>query len=257
MLFLPGSRLPVPGPSQYRSPPPSPNRLCRDMLLRITRPPLVMKRPFWLHATAGALAFLALSAAAQQPAASPTLSPSARAAADSGRPPYTQADVAFMTGMIGHHAQAVLIAGWAPSHGASSQVQVLCERIVVAQNDEIATMEGWLKARKLPVPDPGAMQHMMMPGMDHGALMPGMLTPTQMAQLDSARGPAFDRLFLTFMIQHHQGALTMVDQLFNAPGAMQDDVMYKFAADVSADQSTEIERMTKMLAAMPAAAKAP
>jgi len=202
--------------------------------------------------TAGALAFATAPASAQQA----PVTPAARAAADSGRPPYTQADVAFMTGMIGHHAQAVLIAGWAPSHGASASVQVLCERIVVAQNDEIATMEGWLTARKLPVPDPGAAQHMMMPGMEHAPLMPGMLTPAQLAQLDGARGPTFDRLFLTFMIQHHQGALTMVDQLFKAPGAMQDDVMYKFAADVSADQSTEIERMTKMLAAMPAAPKA-
>jgi uncharacterized protein (DUF305 family) len=202
------------------------------------------------------LAGLALAFAPASAQQAP-VSPAARAAADSGRPPYTQADVAFMTGMIAHHAQAVLIAGWAPSHGASASVQVLCERIVVAQNDEIATMEGWLKARKLPVPDPGMAQHQLMPGMEHAALMPGMLTASQLAQLDSARGPHFDQLFLTFMIQHHQGALTMVDQLFASPGAMQDDVMYKFAADVSADQSTEIERMQKMLAAMPAATKGP
>ena len=219
-----------------------------------------MKKQPLLPIATGAIALLSLSlapATAQQVSGSATLSPSARAAADSGRPPYTASDVAFMDGMIAHHTQAVLIAGWAPSHGASASVLVLCERIVVSQNDEIATMQGWLRDRKLPVPDPGMAQHQTMPGMEHAALMPGMLTASQLAQLDSARGPRFDRLFLTFMIQHHQGALTMVDQLFASPGAMQDDVMYKFAADVSADQSTEIERMQKMLAAMPAATKGP
>jgi uncharacterized protein (DUF305 family) len=201
-----------------------------------------------LLSAAALCAAVALSASAA--AGQAVVSPADRAKADSGRPPYTQADVAFMTGMIAHHAQAVLIAGWAPSHGASQSVQALCERIVVAQNDEIATMQNWLRDRKLPVPDAKAPMMHDMPGMDH-ALMPGMLTAAQLAQLDSARGPKFDSLFLTFMIQHHQGALTMVDQLFNAPGAMQDDVMYKFASDVSADQSTEIERMQKMLAALP------
>ena len=231
----------------------------RYALGRIPTPLLAtMRQPFTPLSTS-ALALLLLSRVAlhaQQPAASPAMSPAARAAADSGRPPYTEADVSFMTGMIGHHAQAVLIAGWAPSHGASQSVQVLCQRIVVAQNDEIASMQTWLRARKLPVPEPSA-DHMMMPGMDHGALMPGMLTAAQLAQLDSARGPQFDRLFLTFMIQHHEGALTMVDRLFAAQGAMQDDVMYKFASDVSADQSTEIERMQRMLAAMPPATKGP
>ena len=192
----------------------------------------------------------AVALSASTVAAQGAVSPADRAKADSGRPPYTQADVAFMTGMIGHHAQAVMIAGWAPSHGASPSVQTLCERIVVAQNDEIAAMQRWLRERRLPVPDAKATMMPDMAGMDH-AMMPGMLTTAQLAQLDSARGPKFDSLFLTFMIQHHQGALTMVDQLFNAPGAMQDDLMYKFASDVSADQSTEIERMQKMLAALP------
>jgi len=192
----------------------------------------------------------AVALSASTAAAQATVSPADRAKADSGRPPYTQADVAFMTGMIAHHAQAVMMAGWAPSHGASQSVQVLCERIVVAQNDEIGAMQRWLRERGLPVPDAESTMMPDMPGMDHG-MMPGMLTAAQLAQLDSARGPVFDSLFLTFMIQHHQGALTMVDQLFNAPGAMQDDLMYKFASDVSADQSTEIERMQKMLAALP------
>jgi uncharacterized protein (DUF305 family) len=89
----------------------------------------------------------------------------------------------------------------------------------------------------------------MMPGMDHAPLMPGMLTPEQLAQLDRARGPEFDRLFLTFMIQHHQGAITMVNQLFGQ-GAGEQETVYRFAADVYADQSTEIARMQKMLAAL-------
>jgi uncharacterized protein (DUF305 family) len=89
-----------------------------------------------------------------------------------------------------------------------------------------------------------------MPGMDQPMLMPGMLTPAQMAQLDSARGPTFDRLFLRFMIQHHQGAITMVEQLLSAPGAAQDGIIFRFAADVNADQTTEIDRMSRMLDAL-------
>ena len=191
-------------------------------------------------------------AAAQQIATSPPrLSPAQQAAADSGRPPYTDADVHFMSGMIGHHAQAVVMAGWAPSHGAGASLRALCERIVVGQSDEIVLMSRWLSDRHLPVPAPDP-RGMAMPGMEgHVMLMPGMLTPEQMTQLDQARGPEFDRLFLTFMIQHHQGALTMVDQLLAANGAAQDNLVYKFATDVSADQTTEIERMNRMLAAIP------
>ena len=184
--------------------------------------------------------------AGAQPVAA--LSPAARAAADSGRPPYTAADVRFMSGMIGHHAQAVLMAGWAPSHGASASVAVLCERIVVAQRDEINLMSRWLRERHETVPPADPRGHVMA-GMEP-MLMPGMLTPEQMAQLDAARGAEFDRWFLTYMIQHHQGALTMVDQLMGSQGAAQDDIVFKFASDVSADQSTEIDRMGRMLAAM-------
>ncbi len=175
-----------------------------------------------------------------------TLSPAAQAKSDSGRPPYTAADVHFMAGMISHHAQAVLMAGWAPSRGASDAVGVLCERIVVAQRDEIAFMQRWLRERHETVPD--ADPHgQTMPGMDHPMLMPGMLTPEQLTQLDGARGPEFDRLFLRFMIQHHQGAITMVEQLLSAQGAAQDGPVFRFAADVNADQTTEIDRMNRML----------
>jgi uncharacterized protein (DUF305 family) len=171
-------------------------------------------------------------------------------AATSQAPPakknYTDADVHFMAGMIGHHAQAIQMAGWAPSHGASSSVRVLCERIVVAQTDEIAMAQRWLKEHGEYVPPADPRGHIM-PGMDQPMLMPGMLTPQQMAQLDSARGPEFDRLFLTFMIQHHQGAITMVQQLLAVPGAAQDGPIFRFSSDVNADQTTEINRMKLML----------
>jgi uncharacterized protein (DUF305 family) len=160
---------------------------------------------------------------------------------------YTDADVHFMAGMIGHHAQAIQMAGWAPSHGANPSVRVLCERIVVAQNDEIAMSQRWLREHGEFVPPADPRGHVMQ-GMAEPMLMPGMLTPAQMAQLDSARGPAFDRLFLTYMIQHHQGAITMVQQLLAVPGAAQDGPVFRFASDVNADQTTEINRMTLMLA---------
>ena len=175
--------------------------------------------------------------------------PAERAAADSGRPPYTAADVHFISGMIGHHAQAVVMANWAPTHGASASVRTLCERIAVAQTDEIKFMQRWLRERKEPVPD-GDTSHMMMAGMDM-KLMPGMLTPEQLTELDKAQGTDYDRLFLRFMIQHHEGAVTMVNTLFGSNGAGQDEDVFKFASDVYADQTTEINRMTLMLQSVP------
>lgn len=172
--------------------------------------------------------------------------------ADGGRPAYTAADVRFMSGMIRHHAQALLIADWAPTHGASPAVRTLSERIIVSQQDEIVLMQRWLRERHEPVPDadPSHLMH----GMDH-PLMPGMLTAEQLAQLDRAQGPEFDRLFLTFMVQHHQGAITMVEQLFSAPGAAQEEPVFRFASDVHADQIAEIDRMSQMLAALSADGK--
>ena len=162
--------------------------------------------------------------------------------------PYSDADINFMTGMIPHHAQAVIMAGWAPSHGAGKDVAILCERIVVGQNDEILSMQSWLVDRGLPAPDAKSTRmHMKMNGVEHDMLMPGMLTDEEMAALDKARGPEFDRLFLIGMIKHHQGAIDMVNELFKAYGAAQDDTIYKFASDVFADQSIEIDVMNKML----------
>ena len=217
-----------------------------------------MKRSLWYLVAATAFFPLSCSSGvhpntggATAPLAGPPPphSPAAQAQADSGRPPFTDADVHFMSGMIAHHAQAVLMAGWAPSHDASPAVRELCERIVVAQRDEIGFMQRWLRERHLPVPD-GDASHDMMPGMRHEDLMPGMLTAEQLQQLDASRGPEFDRLFLTFMIMHHQGAITMVHQLLDQPGALRDDVMFKFASDINADQTAEIDRMTRRLEAM-------
>jgi uncharacterized protein (DUF305 family) len=162
---------------------------------------------------------------------------------------YTAADIEFMNGMIAHHAQALLMAGWAESHGASPAVLTLTSRITNAQKDEIAGMQKWLRDRHQPVPAPDPHGMMMnMNGMQHEMLMPGMLTESQLKQLDDARSKEFDRLFLTFMIQHHRGAVTMVNNLFGTNGAAQDITVYKMASDISADQTTEIERMQKMLA---------
>ena len=200
-----------------------------------------------------AIIVCARPATAQQAPA--PLTPAEKAQADSGRPPYSPADVHFMQGMIAHHSQAVVMAGWAPSHGARADVLRLCARIVVAQRDENLTMQRWLQEHHETVPEadfqypPKGMAGM--PGMD-GMLMPGMLTPEQMEQLNHAHGPDFDRLFLTFMMQHHLGALTMVGQLFDSQGAAQDDRIFKFASDVSADQMAEIGRMRTMLSLPPA-----
>jgi len=191
---------------------------------------------------------IAAQKSAQSTVASSTSAPVADTAVDAQHA-YTTADIQFMNGMIAHHAQALLMAGWAESHGASPAVLTLTARITNAQKDEIAGMQKWLRDRHQPVPEPDPHGMMMkMNGMQHEMLMPGMLTESQLKQLDDARSKEFDRLFLTFMIQHHRGAVTMVNDLFGTNGAAQDITVYKMASDISADQTTEIERMQKMLA---------
>ena len=166
----------------------------------------------------------------------------------SSRYPYTVADIHFMSAMIGHHSQAIIMARMAPSHGASDRIRTLCERIINAQQDEIASMQQWLRDRKQPVPMPDEHHVMMaMNGMDHEMLMPGMLTRAQLEQLDASRGREFDRLFLTFMIRHHRGAVSMVETLFGTNGAAQDETIFKLANDINVDQTTEIDRMNGML----------
>ncbi len=153
-------------------------------------------------------------------------------------PGYTVADVRFMQHMIGHHAQAIIMAAKAPTHGASNNVVRLAQKIDISQRDEIVMMKAWLTERKQAIPTDAASLEMM---------MPGMLTAAQMTQLDNAKGTAFDRLFLTFMIGHHEGALSMVKDLFRAPGAGQDSEIFRFATDVDSDQRDEIYVMHQML----------
>lgn len=159
------------------------------------------------------------------------------------------ADVAFMSGMIGHHAQAVLMAGWAESHGASPTLQTYCRKVVVSQRDEIGLMKRWLEDHHEPLPDSTLMYGRGMAGMGP-MLMPGMLTAAELAHLDSARGADWDHLFLEDMIRHHQGAITMVQQLFNTPGGGK-GIVFQFATDISADQTAEITRMRRMLLTLP------
>ena len=210
-----------------------------------------MRNPVVGHLSIIALTALAACASATQPPAGTTAPPPASvtaqaARADSLRNSFTPADVAFMTGMIHHHAQALVMSRMAPTHGAGASLQIMAGRIINGQNDEIALMQQWLRARNQPVPDP-AHAGMAGHGGEHAMHMPGMLTDEQLAQLDAARGADFERLFLTFMIQHHQGARTMVDELFSTFGAAQGDAIFKIASDIGADQSSEIDRMRSML----------
>ena len=162
-------------------------------------------------------------------------------AADLSKVRHTPADVAFMQGMIGHHAQALEMTALRPARSTSDELRLLALRIELSQADEIKAMEGWLKARGAALPDPHA-HHL--PG---AVLMPGMLTPEDMRRLSEATGPAFDRLFLDLMIKHHEGALLMVERLFATPGAGQESEMFAFASDVVDDQRAEMDRMSALL----------
>jgi uncharacterized protein (DUF305 family) len=166
--------------------------------------------------------------------------------------PYTEADVHFMAGMIPHHAQAIRMAALVPSRSSREDVKLMAERMSVGQVDEIALIQDWLRDRGQAVPAANATHHHMNHGgVSHAMLMPGMLTDAEYAQLEAATGVAFDRLFLTLMIRHHEGALAMVNDLFASPGAGQDDFVYKFASDVNADQHMEIRRMRDILETLP------
>ncbi len=176
----------------------------------------------------------------------------ALATADSAARAFSPADVEFMQGMVPHHAQAVIMAGWAASHGARADVQRLCLRIGAAQSDEIGMMRRWLRERQQEVPDSTATRHVMrMNGMNHEMMMPGMLSDEEMAQLDRARGSTFDRLFLFGMIGHHRGAIDMVETLLKNGNAGHDDTVFRFANDVVSDQSAEISVMLRMLETVP------
>ena len=183
----------------------------------------------------------------------PTVGPStpaaiAKARADSAKLPYTTADVAFMQGMISHHAQAIAMSRLAPTRTTNRAILTLASRIINAQEDEIRIMQTWLADRQQPVQEarPMGMRHEM-EGMTHDMLMPGMLSEEEVLALGRARDTAFDELFLRKMIQHHRGAVSMVATLFATPGGGEELTVFKFAADVNVDQTTEIARMELML----------
>lgn len=157
--------------------------------------------------------------------------------------PFAPGDVAFISGMITHHAQAIEMVNLLKTRTDSEAMRMMALRIEVSQNDEIGWMRRWLDERKQPQPSEHA-HHMP------GGMMPGMLTDAEMAALAAAKGPAFDRLFLEGMIKHHMGALIMVEELFHAPGAAQQAEIFDFASHVDADQRMEIARMMQMLKAM-------
>ncbi len=160
-------------------------------------------------------------------------------------PPVSSADIAFMQGMIMHHSQAVEMTALIPSRTKNPQVRLLGAKISSSQSDEMLFMKRWLAARSQPT----SMPMDDMPGMDMSAmpLMPGMLTPSQMQALRSAHDADFDRLFLTGMIQHHNGALIMVKDLFNTAGAGQDADLFNFATDADNTQRAEIRIMQSLL----------
>jgi len=202
---------------------------------------------------------------------------------------YTEADISFMQGMIHHHAQALAMTALITERTTTRAIRQMGLRMEISQADEIAIMERWLRDRGQAVPDwrptatpaadPGAhagmdhaaIDHGAHAAMDHGAMdhgamdhgtpaadahadhdgMPGMLTPEQMTQLAAARGGEFDRLFLQLMIQHHEGALTMVRDLFASAGAGQESTVFQFASEIDADQDIEIRRMRELLEAWP------
>ncbi len=173
------------------------------------------------------------------------------AAVTAPREPF-EADTKFMQGMIMHHSQAVEMTALMPSRTHNKDLLAFGKRISISQTDEMKYMKQWLEERGKPVEMAHDMSHMdHMAGMDHSKmapmLMPGMLTPEQMKALAKATGPAFDHLFLTGMIQHHGGALTMVQELFDIPGAGQDNQLYDFATDVDNTQRAEINIMQGML----------
>lgn len=186
---------------------------------------------------------------ATPPSTSGSIPDAAVARADSLRHSYTEADAAFMRGMIHHHAQALVMSEMAPSNGASESIQTLAARIINGQKGEIALMQAWLSDHGEPAPEV-APDGTIAGGHHDTHRMPGMLTDEQMAELDAARGYEFDLLFLTYMVHHHQGAITMVEDLLASQGAAQNETVFKLASDIGADQASEIDRMQAMLRAM-------
>jgi uncharacterized protein (DUF305 family) len=201
-----------------------------------------MKKPSRDGLTVLALAFIAVATASAQ-----------------DTPRYTAADVRFMQGMIGHHAQALAMSALIPDRTTRKNIRLLGQRIEVSQKDEIAMMRQWLKDRRQQVPASDA-QHDHHAAADHSmnmpgtaisdTLMPGMLTADQLAELAKANGDEFDKLFLRDMIRHHEGALVMVANLLGTTGSAQEAEVFRFASEVDSDQRAEIARMNALLDAL-------
>ena len=168
---------------------------------------------------------------------------------DSAKMQFTEADVKFMAGMIGHHAQAIVMSRLAPSRAESEQVKTLARRIINSQEDEINSMQKWLRQRDQPVPEINIDGiRLTINGMLSGHMkMSGMLSQEELEELKASEGARFDRLFLEGMIGHHQGAVVMVDNLLKADGAAQEEAAFKLASNINADQQTEIARMKRLL----------
>lgn len=200
---------------------------CASAGARETAPPAVQAMPAPAHAGHGA---------------TPSQPTSAR---------YNEADARFMQHMIAHHGQALIMTELVPARTSRQDIRRLAQRIEVSQQDEIAQMQRWLRARGAVVPEPvPAGAHA---AHDEHASMPGMLSAAELARLAAASGTEFDRLFLEAMIRHHEGALTMVAALFAAPGGGQDPDVFRIASEVDSDQRMEIARMQSLLGTLAAA----
>lgn len=224
---------------------------CKFKLQSVIRVPIWRKGPVQV---AILVCSLSLSVIAQQPVVVQPGAPGqpTRTLPSSTRPklpPYSAADVKFMQGMIMHHAQAVEMTALIESHTENKDLRSLGARINKSQADEIKFMERWLTTRGQPVSP--AMPEMHGTHTGHEMLMPGMLTAKQMDELKKANAEEFDKLFLRGMIQHHDGALVMVKDLFDTAGAGQDAELFNFASDVDSGQRAEIRVMQTMLGENP------
>jgi uncharacterized protein (DUF305 family) len=188
-----------------------------------------------------------VAACASAPATSdqPTAAPTAKV-----RSGYSEADVRFMQGMIGHHAQALAMSALVPARTQRQDFGMLAERITLSQESEIEQMKRWLESRGESAPPTDAHVHA---AMGHGELMPGMLTEAEMTQLSNARGVEFEKLFLQLMIKHHEGALQMVKTLYATPGSGHDPELFMLASDVDSGQTAEIKRMRGLLSQLQSA----
>jgi uncharacterized protein (DUF305 family) len=201
----------------------------------------------------GAIASACRATTPRAPAAAPFPASASAGATPTAEARAASADVRFMQHMLAHHAQAIVMTDLVPERSRRDDIRLLAERIAISQRDEMALMQRLLRQRGGEVPgvDPRHAHHGGGDTAAH-ASMPGMLTPQEIERLTSASGAEFERLFLQYMIRHHEGALAMVAEYFATPGAARDAEIFSFASDIDADQRAEIRRM-RTLQSSPAA----